>query len=198
MISYVKGRLAEIYENRIVVDVNGMGVEINVPLTVLEELPHVGEEVKIHTYFRVSEDAMNLYGFTSVRDREMFGQLIGVSGIGPKGALAVLSAMTPDELRMAIMTGDSRQIAKAQGIGAKTAQRIIIDLKDKVSAEELIGVSAGKTVSGSTGINQEAIEALVSLGYSPSEAARAVKAADVQDGADVEEVLKAALMNLAL
>lgn len=194
MISYVKGELAEIQNGRIVVDTGGIGVEILVPASVMGSLPRVGEEVKIYTYFRVSEDAMTLYGFNSGRDRAMFEQLISVSGIGPKGALAILSTLSPDDLRMAIMSGDAKSIAQSPGIGAKTAQRVIIDLKDKIDLEDILGVSSGNNnVNIASGNAQEAIEALVSLGYSPTTAARAVRAIEGAEDMDTEDILKAAL-----
>ena len=103
MISFVEGILAEVGEGRIVVQTGGLGIEINVPLTVIGTLPQIGEEIKVYTYFKVSEDAMSLYGFNSRRDQKMFESLIGVSGIGPKGALAILSALSPDDLRKEIL-----------------------------------------------------------------------------------------------
>ena len=195
MISFVKGELSEILEGKIVVESGGLGIEINVPASVMEQLPCIGDEVKIYTYFRVSEDAMSLYGFNSRRDLAMFEQLIGVSGIGPKGALSILSAMNPDELRMAILTGDDKMISTAPGIGAKTAQRVIVDLKDKVNADDIIGtVPSGKTapVNSETA---EVIEALVNLGYARAEATRAVRAI-AAEGMDAETMLKEALRSL--
>lgn len=195
MISFVKGELAEILEGKIVVETGGLGIEINVPASVMEELPGIGEEVKIFTYFRVSEDSMSFYGFNSRRDLAMFEQLIGVSGIGPKGALSILSAMNPDELRMAIITGDDKLIATAPGIGAKTAQRVIVDLKDKVNRDDMIGAV---TPVSSTAVKSEAaevIEALVSLGYGRTEASRAVRSI-AAEGMDAEQILKEALRSL--
>ena len=195
MISFVKGELAEILEGKIVVETGGLGIEINVPASVMEELPGIGEEVKIYTYFRVSEDAMSLYGFNSRRDLAMFEQLIGVSGIGPKGALSILSAMNPDELRMAIITGDDKLISTAPGIGAKTAQRVIVDLKDKVNRDDIAGTIP---VVNNAAVNSDAaevIEALVNLGYGRSEASRIVRSV-AAEGMDAEQMLKEALRSL--
>ena len=195
MISFVKGELAEILEGKIVVETGGLGIEINVPASVMEELPGIGEEVKIYTYFRVSEDAMSLYGFNSRRDLAMFEQLIGVSGIGPKGALSILSAMNPDELRMAIITGDDKMISTAPGIGAKTAQRVIVDLKDKVNRDDIAGTIP---VASNAAVNSDAaevIEALVNLGYGRSEASRIVRSI-AAEGMDAEQMLKEALRSL--
>lgn len=194
MMSFVKGELSEILEGKIVVETGGLGIEINVPASVMEELPGIGDEVKIYTYFRVSEDAMSLYGFNTRRDLAMFEQLIGVSGIGPKGALSILSAMNPDELRMAIMTGDDRMIATAPGIGVKTAQRVIVDLKDKVNADGLTGEISTKTAVISSDA-AEVIDALVNLGYARTEASRAVRSV-AAEGMDAEKMLKEALRSL--
>ena len=197
MISFVRGRLAEVAESSCVVETAGLGMEINIPYTVLEELPHIGEEVILYTYFKIAEDAMSLYGFLSRRDEEMFERLISVSGIGPKAALAILSTLAPDDLRMAIAAGDAKAIAKAPGVGAKTAQRLILDLRDKIDIAEIIGGGA----SGSAGASaaaagsapaREAVEALTALGYSASEAARAVREAASEDMTS-EDVLRAAL-----
>lgn len=197
MISFVRGRLAEVAESSCVVETAGLGMEINIPYTVLEELPHIGEEVILYTYFKIAEDAMSLYGFLSRRDEEMFERLISVSGIGPKAALAILSTLAPDDLRMAIAAGDAKAIAKAPGVGAKTAQRLILDLRDKIDIAEIIGGgtsgAAGASAAAAGGAPaREAVEALTALGYSASEAARAVREAASEDMTS-EDVLKAAL-----
>ena len=129
MISYVKGPLMEKEEDVIVVEAGGIGYNIHVPLSFLEELPQLGDEVRVYTYLQVKEDAMTLYGFGSRQDLKMFKQLLGVNGIGPKGALGLLSAMRPDDLRLAIISGDAKAISRAPGIGVKTAQRVILDLR---------------------------------------------------------------------
>lgn len=134
MISYIRGPLEEKREDSVVVEAGNIGYRIFIPSSVLGELPGLGEEVKIYTYFSVREDGMSLYGFLSKQDLEMFRQLIGVNGVGPKSALGILSALKPDVLRMAVLSGDAKAISKAPGVGAKTAQRIILDLKDKVKA----------------------------------------------------------------
>ncbi len=200
MISYVKGILTEIIEDIIIVETGGIGIEIHVPLTLLGSLPHIGEELKIYTYFKVAEDSMSLYGFETRRDLDMFRQLIAISGIGPKGALAILSALSPDELRMAVLAGDAKSISAAQGIGAKTAQRVILELKDKISAEDLL-VSTGYNNTANTSpqestASSEAAEALIALGYSGTQALRAVREVEIDSSMDSEAVLKAALKHL--
>lgn len=138
MFSYIKGTLEEYWEDTIVVESGGIGWNIHVPLSVLDRLPHVGEQIKVYTSFQVKEDSMTLYGFFSRQDLKMFNQLLGVTGIGPKAALGILSSLSPDDLRMAIIAEDSKAIAKAPGIGPKTAKRVILDLKDKISMDEVL------------------------------------------------------------
>ena len=202
MISYVKGALAEKSGDRIVVEAGPVGLGIYVPLSVLEVLPPLGEEVKIYTYLQVREDDLSLYGFLNRQDLDMFRRLIGVNGIGPKGALGILSALSPDDLRLAILTGDAKAISKAPGVGAKTAQRIILDLKDKVSAEEMLASVADTEERTSVPLMQEAgreaATALVALGYSNLEASKAVKNVEITEDMDAEAVLRASLKYLAL
>ena len=198
MISFVQGTLAAREGDLIVVQAGPVGLNIHVPLTVIEQLPKTGEEVMIHTYLKVAEDALTLYGFLHVQDREMFCRLINVNGIGPKGALAILSTLTPDDLRMAVLTGDAKAISRAPGVGMKTAQRIILDLKDKISFEDLESFAdqdtAGPKGRGmASGAASEALEALVQLGYSLSDAGKAVRAVEGAEQMDSEQILKAAL-----
>ncbi len=203
MISFIHGELAEITEGMIVVEAAGVGYAIRVPLSVMNDLPGIGQEVKIHTYFALRQDAVELYGFLRVEDRSMFTMLLSVSGIGPKGALAILGAMTPDDLRMAIVTGDSKAIARAPGIGSKTAQRVVLELKDKLDAATVFGqvLDAGSDSSQEPAMypsaQKEAIEALIALGYSTQEAARAVKKVEITSDMTVDEILKKSLKNLA-
>ena len=204
MISYVRGVLAEKAKDMIVVEAGQVGMGIHVPLSVLECLPPLGEEVKIYTYLQVREDDLSLYGFLNRQDLEMFRQLIGVNGIGPKGALGILSSLRPDDLRLAILTGDAKAISRAPGVGAKTAQRIILDLKDKVKAEEMLaslaeGGGAEPSLAAQAGSEaaKEAVEALVALGYSNLEASKAVKSVPLTGDMDSEAVLKASLKYLA-
>lgn len=200
MISFVKGPVAEIFEDTVVIECGNIGYEIHVPVSVLQKLPGVGREAKLYTYFQVREDAMCLYGFLNRQDLQIFKQLISVNGIGPKGALGVLSALSPDDLRRAIVSGDAKAISKAPGVGAKTAQRIILDLKDKIDLKEfLLPVLTEEESTGSIagGVAGEAIEALTALGYSSVEAGRAVKKVEVTESMTAEDVLKASLKYLA-
>ncbi|MCI8401235.1 MAG: Holliday junction branch migration protein RuvA [Lachnospiraceae bacterium] len=199
MISYIKGELTEILEDAIVVESGGVGYNIMVPASLFRELPAVGCLVKIYTHFQVKEDSMSLYGFFYRDDVRMFRMLIGVSGIGPKGALGILSVLTPDELRFAVLAEDAAAIARAPGIGKKTAQKCIIELKDKLSLEEAVRLKQdhgkGRDAAPETAEDpkDEAMQALVALGYSASDAMRAIKAAR---GETVEELIRSALKQL--
>lgn len=201
MYSYIKGILADISENEIVIEAAGVGYSVNVPASVLSELPAQGTELKVYTHFSVKEDEQTLYGFLYKEDREMFRRLITVSGIGPKGALAILSVLSPADLRMAISTGDAKSISMAQGIGKKTAERVILELRDRItkeaSFEGLLSDGAGRgavTQNGkSAGPVSEAIDALTVLGYSRMEAGRAVGMVDLTEDMTTEDILKAAL-----
>lgn len=202
MYSYIKGILAEITENQIVVENHGIGYEISVPGQVLDYLPSIGEEVKIYTYHYVREDAILLYGFLTKEDVGIFKMLIGVSGIGPKGALAILSVLSTDDLRFAILGDDAKAIAKAPGVGAKTAQRVIIELKDKISLEDafeqkLANQVKAAEINPTTGVKNEAVLALTSLGYSQSEALKVLQGIEITEDSQVEDVLKAALKQMA-
>ena len=203
MISYIRGTLAEKNEDSAVVEAHGVGYQIFVPVPVLSELPPLGESVKIYTYFNVREDGMSLFGFLSRQDLAMFKQLIGVNGIGPKSALGILSALKPDVLRMAVASGDAKAISRAPGVGPKTAQRIILDLKDKIRPEDLLAggleesLAVPEEISGVGQAGKEAVEALTALGYSAAEAAGAVKKGKITEEMTAEDVLKGALRHLA-
>ncbi len=201
MIGYVKGEVAAVYDDRIVLEVGGIGYNIFMPASSLEHIEGLGADIKVYTYLLVREDALLLYGFLTKDDLELYKLLISVNGIGPKGALALLSVMSADDLRFAIMSGDSKTIGKAPGIGPKTAQRVIIDLKDKIDIHTDLSaaLSAGRgqdTEGASSGAKEEAAEALIALGYSRSDAYRAVKTID-NDNDDVEQILKLALANIS-
>ena len=200
MISYIKGELVEVTENAIVLDHGGMGFLIMMPASILAKLPAIGSELKVHTYLYVKEDILDLYGFLTKDDLKIFKLLITVNGIGPKGALAILSAMTPDDLRFAVLAGDAKTISKAPGIGNKTAQKLIIELKDKLKIEDVLdGSDGGYETSSDMGDTAaaEAVMALTALGYSAADATRAVKLVDNAGNMDSEALLKAALKKLA-
>lgn len=197
MYAYIKGEIVDISEDNVVLECHDIGYNIKVPFSVIQQLPGIGSQVRIYTYTCVREDAFILYGFLTKDDLWIFKKLITVNGIGPKGALGILSVMSADDLRFAIIAGDSRAISKAPGIGAKSAERIILDLKDKITLEpdridqnDTIATSADLVNSDA---RNEAIEAMTALGYSPSEALKAVKQITVTDDMDAGAILKAAL-----
>ncbi len=203
MIAYVKGVLADISEDCVVIDVGGIGYNVNISARLLQSLPPIGCEVKLHTYTLVREDAFSLYGFLTKADLDIFKKCITVNGIGPKGALAILSTMDADELRFAILSKDAKAISKAPGIGAKTAERLILDLKDKLSCDNtLIQMEVNQTASSGNHAAmehpavQETIEALVALGYGQTESLRAVNQITDIENKDSSVLLKEALKKL--
>ena len=200
MYAYFKGRLTYIGEDSVILDVHDVGYRILLSHASIALLPSIGEEVQLYTYTSVREDAIWLYGFLSYQDLEIFKKCITVSGIGPKGGMAILSVMDADALRFAIISGDAKAIAKAPGIGQKTAQRLILELKDKISVEETLTdreLNGGRiTASIHDDHCREAIEALVALGYSATDAMKAVNSVPNAAELDVEAVLKTALKNM--
>ena len=206
MIAYIRGTLAYIEpeESMAVLETGGIGYRILMSGRDLDLLPAAGEELRLYTYLQVREDAFVLFGFFTREDRKLFQQLLSVNGIGPKAALGVLSALSADDLRFAVLADDAKAIAKAPGIGLKTAQKLILELKDKLSLEEafeqkLANEQAQATTAaagaGMTDARQEAVEALVALGYSSTDALRAVRKVTDVEPTDVEGILKAALKN---
>lgn len=210
MFSYIRGTLTEVWDDVAVVEAGQIGWNIHVPLRVLEALPGTGREVKLYTSFQVREDAMTLYGFLSRKDLNMFRMLLTVNGIGARAALSILSSLSLEDLQMAILAEDGKAIAKAPGVGPKTAKRVILDLKDKIRAEDVLAggpegagaahmvqAGAAQEVLGGDGAAREAAEALVALGYSATEAMKAVRRVPVTEDMTAEEVLKASLKYLA-
>ena len=202
MIGYIKGQLTEVMEGTIIVENNGIGYEILVPLSVVDRMPSKGSEVKVYTYMHVREDAMQLFGFVTRDDLDVFKLLITVSGIGPKGALGILGSMSADDIRFAVMAEDAKTISKAPGIGAKTARKLIIELKDKLKLKDVIedaldrGEMAAEVQKGTDKkVISDAVEALTALGYNASEAMRAVRMVEMTEDMTVEELLKLSLKN---
>jgi len=201
MISYVRGELVAIEDDKVILDVNGVGFGIYMPAQSMTLLPTIGEEVRLHTYMNVREDAMQLFGFLTRDDLNVFKLVIGVSGIGPKGGLNILSQLSPDDLRFAVMANDAKTIAATPGIGKKTAEKLIIELKDKLSIEDVLNKTVEQdattpTTNASNEIQAEAVQALVALGYGSTDAMKAVKKVPLEEGITVEEVLKLALKNM--
>ena len=199
MISYIRGELAAMEEDRVVVEAGGIGYGIFMSGSAMGRLPAIGSQVKIHTYFSVKEDSMQLFGFLTEDDLKVFRLVIGVSGIGPKGGLNILSQLTPDELRFAVFSGDAKAISSAPGIGKKTAEKLILELKDKLKLEDALphsgdadsvpGIGAGPAGT----VQNDAVQALVALGYGSTEALKAVRQVEITEDMQVEDVLKRAL-----
>ena len=201
MISYIKGILEDMSPGMVVVDNHGIGYQMMVPMRG-ESFPKIGQEIKIYTHMHVREDDVSLFGFLSKEEKEAFELLIGVNGIGPKVGLSVLSTLSVYELKMAVISEDVKTISKTPGLGPKGAKKLILELKDKLSFEELeedgVGAEIFDTSADSSDSVMITIEGLVSLGYSKSEAAIAVN--EVEDAKDLtpEELLKKALKNIMI
>ena len=201
MISYTKGILEDMSPGMVVVDNHGIGYQMMVPMRG-ESFPKIGQEIKIYTHMHVREDDVSLFGFLSKEEKEAFELLIGVNGIGPKVGLSVLSTLSVYELKMAVISEDVKTISKTPGLGPKGAKKLILELKDKLSFEELeedgVGAEIFDTSADSSDSVMITIEGLVSLGYSKSEAAIAVN--KVEDAKDLtpEELLKKALKNIMI
>ena len=201
MIAYVHGVVEDVSEDNVVLDVNGIGYNVRISADTASRLPAEGEMVRLYTYTCVREDAFLLYGFLTRSDLEIFKKCITVNGIGPKGALAILSVMDADSLRYAIMAGDTKAISRAPGIGARTAERLILELKDKISIDDVligkeIAATAAANAAADTPQKKEAVEALVSLGYGQTESVKAVNAIENIESMDSGAVLKAALKKM--
>lgn len=201
MISYIRGELCDIEEQKAIVDVNGVGYGIYMPQQALSLLPPMGQQVKIHTYLNIREDAMQLFGFLTKEDLNVFRLLIGVNGIGPKAGLNILSCLSPDELRFAVLSGDAKAISATPGIGKKTAEKLILELKDKLNIEDMLEHAAhggdsedlaSGTDTASNTMQAEAVQALTALGYGSAESLRAVKKSS-PECSSVGDILKEAL-----
>lgn len=199
MISFVKGRLVETGTDHIVVENQGIGYLIFVPASVLDQMPASGSEVKIYTYLYVREDALCLYGFLTRDDLHVFKLLITVNGIGPKGALGILSTISPDNLRFAVLAGDTKTISKAPGIGSKTAQKLIIELKDKLKLEDVFGEDDPVIQAVPQGAKSSSNEACTCHGWLwdiLAEALKAVRQCEIREDMTSDEILKLALKNV--
>lgn len=201
MIQYIKGTLADMDEESVTIDNHGIGYQVFISGQTFEYLPEIGAELKMYIYFQVKEDGLALFGFLTKDDLRVFKLLISVNGVGPKGALAILSVLTPDDLRFAVIADDAKAISKAPGIGAKTAQRVVLELKDKLKLEDAFApkdkLVKNPVIEQEKGVRQEALLALTSLGYSASEATSVLSGIEITPDSDVEAILKLALKNMA-
>lgn len=196
MIKYLNGILAEVDTDSIVVEVNGIGYGVNVPVSVIENVREIGSNIKIYTYMNVKEDDVSLFGFLTKDELEIFKRVISVSGIGPKGGLAILSTLSADDLRFAVLSDDAKAISKAPGIGLKTASKLILELKDKFDLQEAFDKKSNNVMQTSVRNNteaQDAIEALVALGYTSTDALKAVRSLDIDDNVSSGNIVKMAL-----
>jgi Holliday junction DNA helicase RuvA len=191
MISSLRGNIDAVSTDSLIVNVNGVGFKVSVPTSVLSELGMVGREVKLYTHLHVREDDLSLYGFGSIDELKLFETLISVSGLGPKTALGMLSAMSADQVAMAIASGSVEILTTIPGIGKKTADRLILELKDKVGGV-MISSPAGRAAQE----NADVVTALVSLGYSVQETTRAVNSLPAGKKLSLEEKVKLALQYL--
>ena len=198
MITYLNGCLAELLPGRLTIDVSGLGYEVLVPLSTSDTMPSIGEKIQILTHFHVREQEQTLYGFATNEERDLFRLLITrVSGIGPKLGLAVLSGMSVDQFKNAVIHGDAPSLSKISGLGKKTAERIILELKDKVGVTA-VWTAAKEEAQGEKGIINDAVLALISLGYKQSEAIKAVnKITDSsEEPTNSDELIRAALRSM--
>ena len=201
MISYIRGELCDIEEQKAIVDVNGVGYGIYMPQQALSLLPPMGQQVKIHTYLNIREDAMQLFGFLTKEDLNVFRLLIGVNGIGQKAGFNILSCLSPDEMRYAVLSGDAKAFSATPGIGKKTAEKLFPELKDKLNIEDMLEHAAhggdsedlaSGTDTASNTMQAEAVQALTALGYGSAESLRADKKSS-PECSSVEDILKEAL-----
>ncbi|MDF2530407.1 MAG: ruvA [Gammaproteobacteria bacterium] len=203
MIGSIIGILVEKHLTTLLIDVNGVGYEVEVPMTTLYQLPALGEKVKLHTHFVVREDAQQLYGFINQRDRKLFRELLKVNGVGAKMALSILSGMEADTFAQCIISGDAVMLVKVPGIGKKTAERLLIEMRDRLANWEW-STEAGQfnaealkliTQDPAKQAEQDAISALVSLGYKPAEASKAISQL-VDEYSSSDQLIRAALQGM--
>jgi Holliday junction DNA helicase RuvA len=199
MIYSIKGKLDYANDSFIVIDNNGIGYKVFISGKFFERLPSIGSDIKVYTHMNIREDDISLYGFASQEELEIFKILLGINGVGPKAAISILTALTVQELYMAVISEDIKAITKANGIGTKGAQRIVLELKDKLKMEDMLDVAYDNSVGvtpQAQDVSGDVIMALTSLGYSQSEAVMAVRKVDNSSDMDTEQLLKAALKKM--
>ncbi len=201
MYAYIKGVFVSARGDEIVIENNGIGYRIYMPMLMQGKIGHIGDEVCVYTYHYVREDIFALYGFPSPEDQDMFVLLLSVSGIGPKTAIGVVELLDPSELAMAVLSGDVKKISTVKGLGKKSAERIVLELKDKLKGFDVSSIPrqddvAGEIPSAGIGVLEDCISALVVLGYPASDANKAARRA-FEDGISVEELVRKALRLLA-
>jgi Holliday junction DNA helicase RuvA len=196
LIGYLRGKLAAKHPPRLIIDVNGVGYEVEAPMSTFYVLPEAGADVKLFTHLAVREDAHTLFGFASEGERTLFRSLIRVSGVGAKVALAILSGVSTDEFVRCVREQDTAALTRLPGIGKKTAERLIVEMRDRVekldAAPLAVNAPAGRAVAGPADPVADAVEALVALGYKPAEANRMVRGVETE-GLPAEEIIRQAL-----
>jgi len=192
MIGFLRGRLVAKHPPQLVVDVGGVGYEVEAPMSTFYGLPDVGGEVRLHTHLVVREDAHVLYGFGTERERSLFRELIKVSGVGPRIALAILSGVTVDEFHRCIEGQDVAALVRVPGIGRKTAERLVVEMRDRLKAMGGIAVLPGAAPAAGGSAQAEAFAALVALGYKPAEVTRLLQKVDAEV-TTTEEMIRHAL-----
>jgi len=205
MIAHLSGKLIDRHATSVVLDVGGVGYEVTIPVTTFYDLEEAGQTVSLRIYTHVREDALQLFGFKTLRERELFQMLISVSGIGPKSGVAMLSGMSADEIITAIRTNNLARLTSIPGVGKKTAERVVLDLRDKMAAlsspaleEEFAARAAAGGAASEDSLREDALSALINLGYQRAAAEKAVAHA-VQEGDDlsVEVILRRSLRSLS-
>ena len=200
MIAFISGKLCSLSENSIIVDNNGIGYLIYVSAATISKMPSIGSDVSVFTHMNVKEDDISLYGFCDTDELDMFVLLRSVSGIGPKVALSVLSSISPKDLSLAIITDDIKTLSKAQGIGKKIAERLVLELRDKIKTETLvqktgIDISPQQQLKSASNERQDAVDALLALGHSKSEAVRTVMEV-TEEGMATDAIIRIALKRI--
>jgi len=193
VIGFIEGVLVGKQPPHLVINVGGIGYEIEAPMTVFYDLPEVGARVELHTHLQVREDAHKLYGFDSLRQRDLFRSLLKVSGVGPRVALAILSGLSTDDFEQCIADGDIGRLVRVPGIGRKTAERLLVEMRDRMKE---LAVAPDGTPAAAGGAEHDAMSALVALGYKPAEATRALRAVR-KPGMNSEDLIRGALASLA-
>ena len=197
MISFIRGAVDQVLNDSVIVDNNGIGWQIFMSVSALSRLPNTGETVTLYTHMQLREDGVSLFGFLDLQEKQLFEMLIGVTGVGPKAALSILSVLSPSQLIIAILSDDTASLCKAPGVGKKTAQRISLELRDKIKSketEDIIGPQ--QSFSPNQEQRQDAVDALIALGYGRADAVRAVMETALPD-MKTEQIIRLALRKLA-
>ncbi|MFZ5622576.1 MAG: Holliday junction branch migration protein RuvA [Pseudomonadota bacterium] len=196
MIGFLRGRLVAKQPPVLLIDVGGVGYEVEAPMTTFYDLPETGKEITLHTHLVVREDAHTLFGFAKLSDRALFRSLIKISGVGPRMALAILSGMSADSFARCIRDNDAAALTRVPGVGKKTAERLVVELRDKLGKGEAGGADIPVMTGGPANPVEEAVSALIALGYKPPDASRMVRAIESKD-LGVEEIIRRALQAAA-